>query len=119
MQRNTTNNVTHKAFGIFHKSTVALGMLEFVLPSFNAYLSMEAEKLIDKKWEVRQAHFNQMGVRFGVVCANVRTTQFGSKYKAVIKFVLGVDLSLVSLFLFCNLLSQSVMTRILQPLSII
>jgi hypothetical protein len=48
-----------KSFGICHESTatVMLGMLDFVLTSFNTYLSMEAEKMIGKKWKVRQAHF--------------------------------------------------------------
>ena len=51
--------MTHKSVGICHKSTVMLGMLDFVLISFNAYRSMEAEKVIDQKLEVRKAHFEK------------------------------------------------------------
>jgi hypothetical protein len=61
-----------------------LEMLEFDHTLFNAFLSIEDEKVIDKKWEVRQAHFEKMGVRFCTVFANVRNTKSGSKYKAVI-----------------------------------
>ena len=73
-----------KQFGICHKSTVMLEMLDFLYTSFNAYLSIEDEKVINNKWEVRQAHFEKMGVRFCTVFANVRNTKSGSKYKAVI-----------------------------------
>ena len=60
-----------KSFGICHKSTAMLRMLDFILTLFNAYLLIEAEKVIDRKWEVRQAHFKRLGVRFGAVFANI------------------------------------------------
>jgi hypothetical protein len=49
-----------KIFGICHKSTAMLGILDFVLTLFNTYLSIEAEKVIGMKWEVRKIHLKQM-----------------------------------------------------------
>ena len=73
-----------KRFCICHKSNVMLGMLECVLTSSSAYLSIETEKVIDKKWELRKAHFEKMRVLFESVFANVTNTKSGSKYKSVI-----------------------------------
>ena len=61
-----------------------LGIVDSVLTLFSAYLSIEAKKMIDMKWEVRTTHFKQMGLAFGAVFTNVWTTTAGSKYKAVI-----------------------------------
>ena len=77
-----------KSFGICHKSTPMLGMLDFVLTIFNAYLSIEAEMVIEKKWEVREAHFKKMGLEFGSVFTNIGNTKAGRDYQSVIK-VLG------------------------------
>ena len=89
-----------------------IGMLDFVLTLFNAYLSIEVEKVIDKKWEVQQVHFEKMGVRFGAAFANVRNAKSGSNYKAVISNV-GILICRWFAFLpFCKVSSQPVMTHI-------
>jgi hypothetical protein len=48
-----------KSFGISHKSNAMLGMLDFILATFNAYLSIEAEKVINRRCKVRQADFKK------------------------------------------------------------
>ena len=40
-----------KGFGLCYKSTIMLGMLDFVLTIFNSYLSIEAENVIEKRDE--------------------------------------------------------------------
>ena len=50
-----------KSFGICHKSTVMLGMLDFVLTSFNAYLSKEAKKVIQDKPGNTKSPFQKNG----------------------------------------------------------
>jgi len=76
-----------KSFGICHKSTPMLGMLDFVLTLFNAYLSIEAETVICEKWDVREDHFKKMGLEFGAVFTNIGTTKAGRDYQSVIKIL--------------------------------
>ena len=66
-----------------------LGMLEFVLPIFNAYLSIEAETVINKRWNVREEHFKKISVEFCAVFTNIGTTKARRDYQSVIK-VLGM-----------------------------
>lgn len=73
------------------KSTVMLGMLDFVLTSFNSYLSVEAEEKITNKWEERKIHFEQMGKRFRSVFSNIGVTKQGRDYKSVVH-ILGMSL---------------------------
>jgi len=54
-----------------------LGMLDFDLTIFNAYLSIEAETVINKKWNVREEHFKKMGVELCAVSTNIGTTKAG------------------------------------------
>ena len=54
-----------KGFSLCYKSTVMLGMLDFVLTIFNSYLLIEAENVIEKNWDERQAHFRNMAIEFG------------------------------------------------------
>ena len=72
-----------------HKATAMLGMLDFVLTTFNAYLSIEAEKMIDEKWDKRRSHFQYMGLEFSAVFANIGNTKAGRDYDAVIT-ILGM-----------------------------
>ena len=73
---------------ICHKSTPMLGMLDFVITTFNAYLSVEAETVIDEGWDVRTAHFKKMGRGFSTVFTNIGTTSAGRDPPLVIQ-VLG------------------------------
>ena len=79
-----------KGFGLCYKSTVMLGMLDFVLTIFNSYLSIEAENVIQNKWEEREAHFKNMAIEFGAVFSNIGNTGkvAGRDYNSVIS-VLG------------------------------
>ena len=61
-----------------------LGMFDFVLTVFNAYLSIEAEKVLVDKWDVRKYHVKHMGLEFSAVFSNVGTNKAGRDYKAVI-----------------------------------
>ena len=78
-------------------------MLDFYFTSFNAYLSIEAEKVIDERWEVQRALFEKMGILFESVFANIRNTKSGSKYKAVIS---SFGIFIRHFFSFCTLLSN-------------
>ena len=73
------------------KSTAMLGMLDFVLTSFNSYLSIEAEKMITSKWKERKEHFQQMGNQFRSVFSNIGNTKQGRDYKSVVH-ILGMSL---------------------------
>ena len=98
-----------KGYGLCYKSTVMLGMLDFVLTIFNSYLSIEAENGIENKWEDRQAHFKEMAIEFGAVFSSIGYTSKGSRdYPSVIT-VLGTSFprSFGQFFSYCNFSSKT------------
>ena len=64
-----------KGFGLCYKSTVMLGMLDFVLTIFNSYLLIEAENVIENEWDKRQAYFKNMAIEFRAVFPALETPE--------------------------------------------
>ena len=93
-----------KGFGLCYKSTVMLGMLDFVLTMFNSYLSIEAENVIQNKWEEREAHFKNMAIEFGAVFSNIGNTGkvAGRDYSSVISVLGTIFYDLDNFFHFVN-----------------
>ena len=107
-----------KGYGLCYKSTVMLGMLDFVLTIFNSYLSIEAENGIEKKWEDRQAHFKEMAIEFGHVFSSIGYTSKGSRdYPSVIT-ILGTSFSrsFGQFFSYCKFSSNNLLTPCIRTI---